>query len=87
MFGGVGWTINGNMAAGAHNDGQLMIRATKEDWAAWIEEPGVDAMRRGGKGMSGWVLIEAETVLDDSALQLWVGRGRDFAKALPPKKK
>ncbi len=47
MFAGIGWTVNGHMAAGAHNDGKLMIRAAKADQAVWMEEPGVDAMRRG----------------------------------------
>ena len=32
MFGGIGWMIGGNMAAGAHNDGRLMIRCSTEDF-------------------------------------------------------
>ncbi len=87
MFGGIGWTIGGHMACGAHNDGQLMIRCGPDDFQAFMEADGADAMRRGGKPMSGWILVQNQAVLDDSALSLWVGRGRDHASGLPPKKK
>ncbi len=87
MFGGIGWTIGGHMACGAHNDGQLMIRCAKEDMDALMAEPGCDAMRRGGKPMSGWLLVENATLADDTVLETWVGRGRDYAAGLPPKKR
>lgn len=87
MFGGVGFTLNGNMATGAHNDGRLMVRANPEDWAVWLEEPGVGGIIRGGKPMKGWLLVDAEAVDEDAALALWVGRGRDHARSMPPKKK
>ena len=87
MFGGIGWTVNGNMATGAHNDGQLMIRCAKEDFIDFLELPGANGMMRGGKAMTGWVLVEAATVADPSALAAWVDRGKTYAASLPPKKK
>ncbi|TNE84006.1 MAG: TfoX family protein [Deltaproteobacteria bacterium] len=85
MFGGVGWTLHGNMACGAHSDGRLMVRAAPDDWAEWLEEPGVGGIERGGKPMRGWLLVDAAVVEDDAALRSWVGRGRDYARSLPAK--
>lgn len=87
MFGGIGWTICAHMAAGAHNDGKLMIRCAKEDFEGLLAEPGAGGLMRGGKAMSGWILVEADAVADDDALDRWVGRGRDHAASLPPKRK
>ena len=87
MFGGIGWMIGGNMAAGAHSDGKLMIRCAKEDFVDYIGEDGADGLHRGKTVMSGWVLVEADRVADDAGLERWVGRGRDYAASLPIKKK
>ena len=87
MFGGIGWTINGHMACGAHNDARLIIRCSKEAFPGLLEEPGAGGMMRGGKAMAGWNLVDNEAVIVDEALELWVGRGRDYAAGLPPKQK
>ena len=85
MFGGIGWTIGGHMAVGCHSDGKLMVRCSKDDFPAFMDADGADAMRRGGKPMSGWILVEPETVLSEDGMALWVGRGRDHATSMPPK--
>ncbi len=36
--------------------------------------------------MAGWLLVDADAVQDDAELTKWVGRGRDYAAGLPPKK-
>ncbi|MFT5460480.1 MAG: hypothetical protein ACI9K2_006999 [Myxococcota bacterium] len=66
MFGGIGSTIGGNMAVGAHSDGRMMIRCSKEAFPTLLEEPGADGLRRGTKYMTGWVLIDADAVADDA---------------------
>lgn len=86
MFGGIGWTIGGNMAAGAHNDGRLMIRCSKENFEELLSEPGAEAMRRGTSSLTGWLLIDANAVADDQSLSRWVARGRAYAESLPRKK-
>ncbi len=86
MFGGIGWMIGGHMAAGAHKDGRLMIRCAKDDWQDWVEDEGAGGMMRGGRAMSGWILIDAATVADEQGLELWLERGRGYASALPPKR-
>ena len=85
MFGGIGWTIGGHMACGAHNDLRLMIRCSKEDFPIFLEEPGADAMRRGETAVTGWVLVDADAVAKDEDLARWVDRGREHAASLPPK--
>jgi hypothetical protein len=35
--------------------------------------------------MTGWLLVAADAVADDQALQLWVDRGVAFVRTLPPK--
>lgn len=85
MFGGIGWTIGGHMAAGAHNDGKLMIRCGKEDFVDFISEPGAGGMKRGTALLTGWVLVDSGSVADDGALHRWLDRGCAHAGGLPPK--
>ena len=85
MFGGIGWTIYGHMATGCHNDGRLMIRCAKADFQDLLGEPGAGGMMRGGKPLTGWVLVDLDAVESDAALKVWVERGRDYASGLPPK--
>jgi TfoX/Sxy family transcriptional regulator of competence genes len=86
MFGGIGWTIGGNMAAGAHNDGRLMIRCARDDFESLLAEPGAEGMKKGGRNLTGWVLVDSEVVTSEKALSRWVSRGRAFAESLPRKK-
>ncbi len=87
MFGGIGWTVHGNMATGAHNDGNLMIRCSREDFEGLLSEDGALGLMRGGNAMTGWVLVEARAVADDAALDVWVERGLAHASSMPKKKK
>lgn len=85
MFGGLAFMVNGHIASAAYKGGDMMIRCAKEDWQALLGEPGARAMERGGKGMSGWVIIDNDAVAEDDDLDRWVERGRDFASSQPPK--
>lgn len=85
MFGGLAFTINGHIAASAYRDGGLMITCPHEETAELLAEAGASAMMRGGKAMAGWVLVGADAVADDEALQRWVSLGRETALAKPPK--
>jgi TfoX/Sxy family transcriptional regulator of competence genes len=85
MFGGIGWTIGGNMAAGAHNDGRLMIRCSKDDFDVLLSEPGAEAMKKGTSSLTGWVLVDSKVVQDEESLSRWVARGRAYAESLPRK--
>lgn len=87
MFGGIGFMIGGNMAAGAHSDGRLMVRCGPADYDDYTGEAGAQGLVQGGRTMTGWVLVDADAVADEAALQRWVTRGRDHAASLPVKKK
>jgi len=85
MFGGIGFMIGGNMAAGVMKGGEMMVRCALDATFDYTEEPGCRAMERGSKPMRGWLLIDADAVADDEELAKWALRGRDHAASLPPK--
>ena len=85
MFGGIGWIIAGNMAAGAHHDGRLVIRCRREEYDSLLRQPGANPMEHGGRRLVGWVLVDAEAISEDADLQRWVSIGTDFARSLPSK--
>ncbi len=85
LFGGIGWTIGGHLAAGAHKDGRLMIRCSKQDFPIFMEEPGTGGIHRGKKPLTGWVLLEPDFVAEQGAFETWVARGKEYASSLPPK--
>ncbi len=87
MFGGIGWMIHGHMAAGAHSDGHLIIRCSKDDFISLLDLPGARAMKRGETPMRGWVVVDAAIVAEETALAEWLHRGCDYASSLPPKAK
>ncbi len=86
MFGGMGWTIGGNMAVGVMRTDHLVVRLPPEEVEEAIREPHVHEFGRPGtKPMKGFVLIEPEAVADDAALADWVERGAARAMELPAK--
>jgi TfoX/Sxy family transcriptional regulator of competence genes len=86
MFGGLGWTIGGNMACGIMRESQLVVRLAPEEVDEAIREPHVHEFGRpGSKPMKGFVLIDADALDDDATLAHWVDRGAARASELPPK--
>jgi hypothetical protein len=86
MFGGMGWTIGGNMAVGVMRTDHLVVRLPPEEVDEAIREPHVHEFGRPGmKPMKGFVLIEGAAVADDAALADWVERGAARAMELPAK--
>jgi TfoX/Sxy family transcriptional regulator of competence genes len=86
MFGGMGWTIGGNMAVGVMRHDHLVVRLPPEEVAEAIEHPHVREFgREGSKPMKGFVVVDREAVEDDAVLADWVDRGAARAQELPPK--
>lgn len=85
MFGGLGFMVAGNMAVAAASKGSLMVRIDPADAEQLTQADGVDRMEMRGRRMDGWLLVEQSALQDDAALQTWIGRGLDYARALPPK--
>ncbi|MEX2440431.1 MAG: TfoX/Sxy family protein [Actinomycetota bacterium] len=84
MFGGLCFTIHGNMAVGITAD-DLMVRMGEDQAEAALDEPHVRPMDFTGRPMRGFVFVEPEATRDDDGLRTWVRRGVSFASALPPK--
>jgi hypothetical protein len=73
------------MAVAASGQGGLMLRCDPDDTEALLAEPGAQEFEMRGKGMKGWLRVDAQTVEDDDALRTWVERGTAYARSLPPK--
>jgi TfoX/Sxy family transcriptional regulator of competence genes len=84
MFGGIAFTIGGNMALGVIDD-QLMVRLDHADAERALDEPHVRPMDFTGRPMKGMVFVDAEGTEADGDLAGWVDAGADFAASLPPK--
>jgi TfoX/Sxy family transcriptional regulator of competence genes len=86
MFGGMGWTIGGNMAVGVMREDHMVVRLPPEEIAEAIEAPYVEEFGRpGAKPMKGFVIIAPEALADDETLAHWVERGAARAMELPSK--
>lgn len=84
MFGGFGYTLNGNMCVGIHKD-TLIVRVGAEKAAEIIGEPGVRAMDLTGKVMKAWATIEPEALARDAGLERYCRMAIGFVSKLPAK--
>ena len=85
MFGGLCFTVGGNMAVGVSHD-DLLVRMSPEDGDAALAEPGVRLMEVGSRTSRGFLAVAPEATKTDRKLRAWVDRGVGFASSLPPKK-
>ncbi|MGZ6543995.1 MAG: TfoX/Sxy family protein [Actinomycetota bacterium] len=85
MFGGLCFTVGGNMAAGVSHD-DLLVRLSPDDGDAALAEPGVRLMEIGSRTSRGFLAVAPEATRTDKKLHEWVDRGVAFASSLPPKK-
>ncbi len=84
MFGGLCFMLNGNMLLGTFRGG-MMVRVAKADHAATVRLPGASAMEMKGHVMEGFILIRADAVEADEALQGWIDRALAYNATLPAK--
>ena len=84
MFGGVCYMLNGNMLLGTFRGG-LMVRVARADHAATVALPGASPMVMQGRVMQGFILVDADAVEDDAALQRWVDSALAHNASLPAK--
>ena len=85
MFGGLGFMVDGHMAVAAASQGSLMVRTDPVDAEQWIDGESVNPMEMRGRPMTGWLLVAADALADDQALEVWVDRGVAHVRTLPPK--
>jgi TfoX/Sxy family transcriptional regulator of competence genes len=84
MFGGLCFTVHGNMAVGVSHD-DLLVRMSPEDGDAAIAQSGVRLMQVGTRTSRGFLAVAPQTITTDGKLRTWVDRGVAFASSLPPK--
>ena len=86
MFGGICFTLNGNMMVGTMKNGELLARVGDAQEAEALARPGARRMDFTGREMKGFVLV-APGALADDALSDWVSMAAAYVGALPPKRK
>ena len=84
MFGGVCFTINGNMCVGTWK-GSLIVRLDRKNHDETLAEPHTRPADMNGRSMKGWALVEPAGIESENDLTAWVNRAASFAESLPPK--
>ena len=86
MFGGLSFLLGGHMSVSASRHGGLLVRvapaATQRALASLHARPLV--MR--GREMKDWFYVDGEGVKTKRQLAVWVRRGVEHARSLPPKR-
>jgi len=81
MFGGLGFLLNGNMCVGVWKN-SMVVRLGPDEGEAALFEPHVGEFDITGRAMAGWVMVAAEGVADEAAVQAWVKRAIKFVGKL-----
>jgi len=84
MFGGIAFMLNGNVACGVIGE-NLMVRVGPERHAEALGQAHTRPFDYSGKPMKGWIYVMPEAIRSDEDLGIWVQRGIEFARSLPPK--
>ena len=87
MFGGLCFTVNGNMACGVMKK-DLLVRVPEDQFDRLLDETGArtfDIMP--GRTPKGFLVVDAKAVSTAPKLKKWVARGIAVASSMPPKQK
>ncbi len=87
MFGGICFTLNGNMLVGSMKRGDLLARVGTDREAAALARPGAQRMAFTGREMKGFVVIANEAVADDDVLARWIAMATAYVGPMPAKAK
>lgn len=84
MFGGLCFTLQGNMCCGIKG-GELILRLGNAGASAALSEEHVRPMDLTGKVIRSMVFVEPAAFRSEEGLRGWVERAVAFAESLPPK--
>ncbi len=84
MFGGLAFLVGGRMAVAVSGQDGLMVRCDPAEAPALLGEAHVAPMRMRGRDLRGWLLVEPDGLVEDTALTTWVETGAAYARSLPP---
>src|SRR5262245_5872609 len=86
MFGGICFTLNGNMLVGTMKDGTLLARVGESGEPEALAKPGASRVNFTGREMKGYIIV-AEDELDDTSLRGWIALATAEVGPMPPKVK
>jgi len=86
MFGGLCFTLNGNMLVGVMKDGSLLVRVGEDGQQDALRRPGAALMQMGERTMKGFIAVDP-TTLEDLPLRQWLALATSFVGPMPVKKK
>jgi hypothetical protein len=84
MFGGVAYTLNGNICVGVYED-RLIARVGELRARTLLERAHVRPMDITGKPMKGWIMVGPDGLKRAADLVRYVDAAREFVAALTPK--
>lgn len=84
MFGGVCFTLKGNMACGVVST-DLMVRVGPDKYDDALKQLHVREMDFTGRPMKGYVFVSAAGTKSDTSLKCWIKSGVAYVETLPPK--
>ena len=84
MFGGVCFTLNGNMVCGVAKD-DLMVRVGTDRYAEAMKQPHAREMDFTGRAMKGYVFVAAPGIKSIASLEAWIRKGVAYVSTLPAK--
>lgn len=87
MFGGLCFTLNGNMMCADSHTGQLLLRLSPADHEAALRRPGVSPMVMRGKAMAGYLYVSPAQYEHEPELERWIRMALAHVSTLPPKKR
>jgi hypothetical protein len=83
MFGGLCFTLNGNMVAGASKRG-LLVRVGKDRYGEALARPGARPMEMRGQSVEGYVFVDPPP-REEAVLRDWLGHATAIVKTQTPK--
>ncbi len=86
LFGGLNFSINGNMVCSINSTG-FTLSVGKDNYDRALAMSGLKAKMLGTKPMNGMVVAENAASISDSDLEAWVNMAADVAAAKPAKVK
>lgn len=84
MFGGVCWTLHGNMCVGIHRS-DLVVRVGITMAEQLLNDEHARPMDITGRPMKGWLFVSLEGCGSDEELAQWVHHATDFVRTLKRK--
>ncbi len=84
MFGGLCYMVRGHMLVGTFRDG-MMARVNPDNHGAALAAPGASPMEMQGRVMKGFILITADSVKTNEAMQRWIDLALTYNATLPEK--